>query len=136
MKLSEVTVSYLNNDNKRVKETYAIEAVSFADAEKKAFELCDKYGLIDFGIEGIKCVSYNDVFTKDNVYEADDDNHWYAAKVVMEDENAKKHKVNMLVLGKGMQNALSVLKDMMHGTITDWTTVALRETNIYTVSLS
>lgn len=90
----EVSVSYekLNEDgmNKRVKECYLMEAVSFTDAENTAQEYVAQYWCGEFDVTAIKIVKFAEVVTTSDI--GADRYYLIKFKTVTLDERTGKNK--------------------------------------------
>lgn len=95
----EVKVKFLKIDQggteRRVNDTYLIDAISYTDAETRAFNLMNELTSGEFKIKNIKQSNISEVFLGD-------DGEWlYKAKislVTLDEESGKEKKINQYIL--------------------------------------
>lgn len=97
---------------KRVTEPYLIDAVSFGDAEEKAYKKIGENVRGEFLITGIKIDNYADIF------EYDDYNDWYKCQlqyVSVDADSGKEKKVknNFLVTANSVEEATRRIKESL-----------------------
>lgn len=97
---------------KRVTERYLFDAVSFTDAEARAYELIGERVQGEFLVTHVTKKNFEDIFA----YEDSED--WYKCKVVYQsidnDEGKEKTiKVNMLVTAKDVKQAFERIKESL-----------------------
>lgn len=119
---------------KAVTDRYAVDALSFTEAELSITEEMAAYISGEFKIKSEVQANYGEVFFSDN----DKENKWYKAKLsyIMLDENNGKEKrsnVNYLVQAESMQGALRNIDEVMHNSLADYEVVGLSETKILDV---
>lgn len=119
---------------KAVTERYAVDALSFTEAESAIIGEMSTYISGEFKIKSEVQANYGEVFFSDN----DKENKWYKAKLsyIMLDENNGKEKrsnVNYLVQAESMQGALRNIGEVMHNSLADYEVVGLVETKILDV---
>lgn len=119
---------------KRVKENYCLSAVSFTDCEATILKKIKEYvgAYIDVAAEAV--APFSEVFFTDN----DTDDKWFKAKLdfIMLDEKTgkeKSSKVVYLVQAATIEGARKNIDEMMGGTMIDYVTRAITETNILDV---
>ena len=134
----EVKVSYEkqteSGESKKTAEVYAVDAVSFGDAEKTVFEEVKQYVDGDVEILAISKAQYKEVFAKETAQ----GDEWYKAKLQILTVNErtgdeKKESVTYLVQGASLGDALSGLNDVMDKSALDYVSVGLAKTNIIDV---
>jgi hypothetical protein len=114
---------------KKVPETYAVDALSFTEAEQRIMEEMSAYISGEFDILDIKRAPYGEIFFSD----APQDDKWYKAKLqfITIDEKTEKEKrsnVNYLVQGGTLARALKNVDEVMGETMIDYAIVSLAET--------
>ena len=119
---------------KKVKEQYVVDALSFTEAEKRITEEISSYISGAFDVADIKKATYKEIFFSD---EATAD-RWYKAKVqfITIDEKTEKEKrsnVYYLVQASTLQGALKNVDEVMGGTMIDYAIAAISETTVMDV---
>ncbi|MBO7579234.1 MAG: DUF4494 domain-containing protein [Prevotella sp.] len=119
---------------KKVKEQYVVDALSFTEAEKRITEEMSSYISGAFDVADIKKATYKEIFFSD---EAAAD-RWYKAKVqfITIDEKTEKEKrsnVYYLVQASSLQGALKNVDEVMGGTMIDYAIAAISETTVMDV---
>lgn len=114
---------------KKVTEKYLVEAVSFSDAETRFTEYITPYISGEFQICGIKIAKFSEVFDKK------DGDRYFDCKVqfTMLDEKSGKEKktsVKILVKADDIKEAMTNLDEGMKGTMADYSSVLIKETDI------
>ena len=118
-----------NGSIKKVTEKYLVEAVSFSDAETRFTEYITPYISGEFQICGIKIAKFSEVFDKK------DGDRYFDCKVqfTMLDEKSGKEKktsVKILVKADDIKEAMTNLDEGMKGTMADYSSVLIKETDI------
>ncbi|WAX17219.1 hypothetical protein PF672P2_00082 [Parabacteroides phage PF672P2] len=117
---------------KKVTELYLFDALSFTEAESLVIEELKPFVSGDLFIEDIKRAKLSEVFFN----EAGDRYYKVTVNFITLDEKSgteKKIKVPMLVQASSIEEAKIVLDDGMKGTMADYTTSMLKETEIMDV---
>ena len=119
---------------KKVKEQYVVDALSFTEAEKRITEEMSSYISGAFDVADIKKATYKEIFFSD---EATAD-RWYKSKVqfITIDEKTEKEKrsnVYYLVQASTLQGALKNVDEVMGGTMIDYAIAAISETTVMDV---
>lgn len=119
---------------KKVREQYVVDALSFTEAEKRITEEVSSYISGAFDVTDIKKASYKEIFFSD---EATAD-RWYKAKVqfISIDEKTEKEKrtnVYYLVQAATLQGALKNVDEVMGATMIDYAIAAISETAVMDV---
>ena len=119
---------------KKVIENYAVDALSFTEAEKRIMEEMSSYISGEFKIKDIKIAPYGEIFFSDDEM-AD---RWYKAKLqfITIDERTEKEKrstVNYLVQAGSFGGALKNINEVMGGTMIDYVVASMTETTIMDV---
>lgn len=117
---------------KKVKKTFAVNALSFAEAESKVTNEMFPYAKGDFEVVNINPAQYGEVFTSDD----DADSGFYKCKIslITLDEKSgkeKKSKVQYLVQAASTSKAQTYIdKGIMGGSTVDYETASISETQI------
>ena len=119
---------------KKVTESYVVDALSFTEAEKRIMEEMSSYISGEFTIKDIKIAPYKEIFFSDEEL-AD---RWYKAKLqfITIDEKTEKEKrsnVNYLVQAGTLKGAVSNLESVMGTTMIDYVIAAVNETMLMDV---
>lgn len=112
---------------KNVKETYVVDAMSFAEAEGRAIKELSIYH--DLSVVNINPAKYGEVFFSDN--DADDKFFKVTINLIMIDEKTekeKKQKVCYLIQASTTSKVQKYIEDIMGKTMIDYKTVAIVET--------
>ena len=119
---------------KKVTESYVVDALSFTEAEKRIMEEMSSYISGEFTIKDIKIAPYKEIFFSDEEL-AD---RWYKAKLqfITIDEKTEKEKrsnVNYLVQASTLKGAVSNIESVMGTTMIDYVIAAVNETMLMDV---
>ena len=119
---------------KKVKENYVVDALSFTEAESRIMEEMSSYISGEFTIEDIKIASYKEIFFSDEEM-AD---RWYKAKLqfITIDEKTEKEKrsnVNYLVQAGTLKGAVGNIESVMGTTMIDYVIASVNETTLMDV---
>ena len=119
---------------KKVTESYTVDALSFTEAEKRIMEEMSSYISGEFTIKDIKIAPYNEIFFSDEEM-AD---RWYKAKLqlITIDEKTEKEKrtaVNYLVQAGTLKGAVGNIDAVMGGTMIDYVIASVAETTLMDV---
>ena len=119
---------------KKVVETYVVDALSFTEAEQRIMEEMSSYISGEFEVSDIKRAAYKEIFFSDEEM-AD---RWYKAKLqfITIDEKTEKEKrsnVNYLVQAGTLNGAVRNLDEVMGGTMIDYVIAAVAETMLVDV---
>jgi hypothetical protein len=123
-----------NGLQKKVAETYLVDALSFTEAEARIIEEMKPCISGEFTVAGIKRGNYSELFFSGE--EAAD--RWFKCKLLFTtlDEksgNEKKTATYMLVQASDTADADRKLNEGMKGTLADYQIAAVSETNIMDV---
>ena len=130
------TVAYENEEAKKVKEPYVIDAQSFAEAETKV--LGEMTGLINLEMVDISRAQFSEIFS----VQSDEDMKYYRVKIniiTLDERTGKNRKQTMcfLVMGtstrNAQRNAQANFDEAMRETLVDFSVEAIIETKIVTV---
>lgn len=120
--------------NKKVTETYVVDALSFTEAEGRIIEEMKPFVSGDFEVTAIKIASYKEAFLSDAA--SDDKFYKVRCNFITLDENSGKEKktaVDYLVQAASVDGARKNLDEAMSGTMIDYVIVSVIETNIMEV---
>lgn len=123
-----------NGAEKRVKETYLFNALSFTEAERKSTKELLKFVSGEFEICAIKKANYNEIFFCDEI----ESDKYFKCKlnIIMIDEKTGKEKktpIHILVQASNVKDAENKLNEGMKGTMADYEVSAVSDTNIIDV---
>lgn len=118
---------------KKVTESYTVDALSFTEAEKRIMEEMSSYISGEFTIKDIKIAPYKEIFFSDEEM-AD---RWYKAKLqfITIDEKTEKEKrtaVNLVQAGT-LKGAVGNIDAVMGGTMIDYVIASVAETTLMDV---
>lgn len=121
-----------NGLQKKVTETYVVNALSFADAEMRITEELAQYISGEFTVEDVKKAPYKEIFFADEDAMAD---RWYKARLDFitineKTEKEKRTRVNYLVQAGTLKKAIVGIEDVMSGTMIDYEACAVDGTKI------
>jgi hypothetical protein len=119
---------------KKVSESYVVDALSFTEAEKRIMEEMSSYISGEFTIKDIKIAPYKEIFFSDEEL-AD---RWYKAKLefITIDEKTEKEKrsaVNYLVQAGTLKGAVGNIESVMGTTMIDYVIASVTETKLMDV---
>ena len=119
---------------KKVVETYTIDALSFSEAEERIIEEMSSYISGEFDVTDIKKAAYKEIFFSDEEM-AD---KWYKTKlqfITIDEKTAKEKKssVNYLVNAGTLNGAVKNIDEVMGGTMVDYVISSVAETSLMDV---
>ena len=119
---------------KKVTETYVVDALSFTEAEQRIMEEMSSYISGEFEVNDIKKAAYKEIVFSDE--EAAD--RWYKTKLefITIDEKTEKEKrsaVNYLVQAGTLNAAVKNIDEVMGGTMIDYVIASVAETKLMDV---
>lgn len=124
-----------NGVEKKVTESYLVDALSCTEAEARAIEEVAPYVNGEFQITSVKSVKFSDIFLS----EEDSADCFFKCKVVFITINdhgtEKKTATNMLVQASDFRQALKNLDNGMEGSMADYQIAGINETQIMDVFL-
>ena len=123
---------------KKVTETYAVDALSYSEAEKRIIEEMSSYISGDFEVDKITKAAYKEVFFDEPGDGDAPADRWYRAKLdfITIDERTEKEKrsrVTYLVQASNLKSALKGIEEVMSGTMIDYDAAALTGTSLMDV---
>ncbi|KAA6338062.1 hypothetical protein EZS27_013900 [termite gut metagenome] len=125
-----------NGINKRVAESYLVDALSFTDAEARIIEEITPFISGEFTLADIKRADYNELFFSNK----DETDRWFKCKLffVTFDEKSgveKKTATQILVQATDLPDAIKKLDEGMKGSMADYQIASVTETAIMDVFL-
>lgn len=119
---------------KKVSESYVVDALSFTEAENTIIEEMRVYISGEFKVTDLKQAAYGEIFFSD----ADADDKWYKSRLqfITIDEKTEKEKrstVTYLVQAGSVPAAVKHIEEVMGGTLIDYVIVSIQETQIMDV---
>ena len=119
---------------KKVTETYTVDALSFTEAEQRIMEEMSSYISGSFDIKDIKIAPYKEIFFADE----DSADRWYKAKlqfITLDEKTAKEKRsnINYLVNAGTLNGAVKNIDEVMGGTMIDYVIASVSETQLMDV---
>lgn len=119
---------------KKVTETYVVDALSFSEAEARIMEEMSHYISGQFDVDDIKKASWKEIFFSD----VDTDDKWYKAKlqfITIDERSAAEKKTNVIYLvpASSLRKAVNYIDEVMGGTMIDYVQCNVDETPIMDV---
>ena len=119
---------------KKVTETYVVDALSFTEAEQRIMEEMSSYISGEFEVNDIKKAAYKEIFFSDE----ESADRWYKTKLefITIDEKTEKEKrsnVNYLVQAGTLNGAVKNIDEVMGGTMIDYVIASVAETPLMDV---
>ena len=119
---------------KKVVEIYTVDALSFSEAEERIMEEMSSYVSGEIDIVDLKIAQYKEIFIADS----DLADKWYKAKLAFitideKTDKEKKTSVFYLVNAGNINSAIKNIDEVMGGTMIDYQTLNVSETNIMDV---
>ena len=119
---------------KKVVEIYTVDALSFSEAEERIMEEMSSYVSREIDIVDLKIAQYKEIFFADS----DLADKWYKAKLAFitideKTDKEKKTSVFYLVNAGNINSAIKNIDEVMGGTMIDYQTLNVSETNIMDV---
>ncbi|MBP5799312.1 MAG: DUF4494 domain-containing protein [Prevotella sp.] len=114
---------------KKVTESYVVDALSFSEAEERIIEEMSSYISGEFDVADIKKASYREIFFADQ----DMADKWYKAKLqfITIDEKTEKEKrsnVYYLINAGSFNDAVKNIDEVMGGTMINYVVASMSET--------
>lgn len=119
---------------KKVTETYVVDALSFTEAEQRITEEMSSYISGEFEVADLKKAGYKEIFFSDS----DEADRWYKTRLqfITIDEKTDKEKrssVNYLVQAGTLNGAVKNIDEVMGGTMIDYVISNVAETSLMDV---
>ena len=123
-----------DNMQRKVTETYVVDALSFTEAEQRIMEEMSSYISGEFDVDDIKKAVYKEIFFSD----VDSADKWYKTKLefITFDEKTEKEKrsaVSYLVQAGTLKSAVKNIEEVMGGTMIDYVIASVAETKLIDV---
>lgn len=120
---------------KKVTETYVIDAVSFAEAEERIIEEMSAYISGEFNVKAVQLAPFSEIFFDERNANAD---KYYKAKlnfITLGEKlgNEKRQGVTYLVQAPDFNIAVENIDEVMGGTLVDYEISSIAETAILDV---
>lgn len=114
---------------KKVTESYIVDALSFAEAEARIFDVMKSYVSGDLEVKNINPCPFGEIFFSD----IPEDDRWFLAKLafITIDEKTEKEKlsyVSYLVQAANFDVAKAYITHVMSGSMIDYIIKSIRET--------
>ena len=114
---------------KKVTETYVVDALSFSEAEERIIEEMSSYISGEFNVVDIKKANYKEIFFA----EQDAADKWYKAKlqfITIDEKTAKESRSNIyyFVNAGSFNGAVKNIDEVMGGTMIDYVIASMSET--------
>ena len=116
---------------KKVSETFVVDALSFTEAEARIIEEMSSYISGEFDVVEIDRAVFKEIFFSDE----ESADKWYKSKVafITIDEKTEKEKrsnIYYLAQGSSLENARKNIDEVMGGTMIDYVICSVSETKI------
>ena len=123
-----------DGQNKKVTETYVVDAYTFGEAEEAILKEMGVYTNGEIEVKAISPASYGEIFFSD----ADGDDKWYNCKLsfITLDEKTEKEKrtsVYYLVQAASVSGAVKHVDEVMGGTMVDYEIASITDTKVMDV---
>ena len=127
----EVGVSYIDAIEKKRKETFIVKAISFAEAEDKAYLDFKDYAVTDIDVLSVKVSNVTEVILDEN----DEKEKYYKVKysvIVLEEKSSKEKRIPHYLLfnASSIDEAREMYKREMAGCVSDIILESITETKI------
>ena len=127
----EVGVSYIDAIEKKRKETFIVKAISFAEAEDKAYLDFKDYAVTDMDVLSVKISNVTEVILDEN----DEKEKYYKVKysvIVLDEKSAKEKRIPHYLLfnASSIDEAREMYKREMAGCVSDIILESITETKI------
>lgn len=121
-----------NGKNKKVSESFLLDALSWTEAEQRICEHMKDYIDVDYTIADIKRVKLSEVF------DSDDGEKFFKAKIQfisLDEKNGTEKKISayMLARANDIDQAQALIKLKMEDTMSDYVIAEVKETKIVEV---
>ena len=116
----EVGVSYIDAIEKKRKETFIVKAISFAEAEDKAYLDFKDYAVTDIDVLSVKISNVTEVILDEN----DEKEKYYKVKysvIVLDEKSSKEKRIPHYLLfnASSIDEAREMYKREMAGCVSD-----------------
>lgn len=120
-----------NGMEKKVTESYLVDALSFTEAEERLIKEVEPFISGEFSVSGIKIAKLTEIFQSED----ESADRWYKCKlwfVTVDEKNGleKKTGAYILVQAADLREAVRRLDEGMKGTMADYLIASVAETSI------
>ena len=120
-----------NGMEKKVTESYLVDALSFTEAEERLIKEVEPFISGEFSVSGIKIAKLTEIFQSED----ESADRWYKCKlwfVTVDEKNGleKKTGAYILVQAADLREAVRRLDEGMKGTMSDYLISSVAETSI------
>lgn len=120
-----------NGMEKKVTESYLVDALSFTEAEERLIKEVEPFISGEFSVSGIKIAKLTEILQSED----ESADRWYKCKlwfVTVDEKNGleKKTGAYILVQAAGLREAVRRLDEGMKGTMADYLITSVAETSI------
>ena len=127
----EVGVSYIDAIEKKRKETFIVKAISFAEAEDKAYLDFKDYAVTDIDVLSVKVSNVTEVILDEN----DEKEKYYKVKysvIVLDEKSSKEKRIPHYLLfnASSIDETREMYKREMAGCVSDIILESITETKI------
>ena len=127
----EVGVSYIDAIEKKHKATFIVKAISFAEAEDKAYLDFKDYAVTDIDVLSVKVSNVTEVILDEN----DEKEKYYKVKysvIVLDEKSSKEKRIPHYLLfnASSIDEAREMYKREMAGCVSDIILESITETKI------
>lgn len=127
----EVGISYIDAIEKKRKETFIVKAISFAEAEDKAYLDFKDYAVTDIDVLSVKISNVTEVILDEN----DEKEKYYKVKysvIVVDEKSAKEKRIPHYLLfnASSIDEAREMYKRESAGWVSDIILESITETKI------
>lgn len=132
----EITAKYIKMDDsgheKKVTETYLLDAISFTEAESRIHKELEKLISADFSVRKIAITNISEVIPSEN------GDRYFKGKVgfiTIDEESGKEKRATQVVLveASSVEEADKNIKDAMDGMMADFEIIGINESKILDV---
>ena len=118
---------------KKVTETYVIDALTFTEAEARIIEEMSSYISGEFHVTDLTIAPFKEIF-----FSEDEADKWYKAKlqfITIDEKTEKEKKTNVyyLVQAYSVENANHNINEVMGSTMIDFVIASVSETSVIDV---
>lgn len=123
-----------DGSSKPVTELYAVDALSFSEAEQRIIEEMKVYISGDYKVKTMKKAPYKEIFFTD----AEGEDKWYKAKLqfITLDEKSqmeKRSNVVYLLQGSSLNSVCKSIDEIMGGTMINYESMSVQQTKLMDV---
>ena len=120
--------------NKKVTESYVVEALSFTEAEARITEEMSQYCGGEYEVKGLKRLKTKEILFSDK----ENDDRFYQTKlqfITLDEKTGKEKRTSFvyLVQSSTLMNAIKTVDEFMKSTMVDYSSVEAKETKVMDV---